>query len=111
MKKKTAIFIIATIFSCVAAWQLHAQKDGDTAAKQTEEYAMIRWGGRENTHWILPGYAVEFIGPQLAKLKRPERADERAFYMTAAMNAMAKNGWTFAGMTSDEIVMKRPLSR
>ena len=53
--------------------------------------------------------SVEY--PLLTKLQRPDRVDDRAFYMNAAMNAVAKEGYEFAGMTSDEIVMKRPVVR
>jgi hypothetical protein len=45
------------------------------------------------------------------KVTRQERADERTFYMNVAMNAVAKEGYELAGITSDEIVMKRPISR
>ena len=51
------------------------------------------------------------LGPVLTKAQRPDRVDDRAFYMNIAMNAVAKEGFEFAGMTSDEIVMKRPVSR
>jgi hypothetical protein len=78
---------------------------------QTYEYATIRWAGRENTHLIRPNGKVEFLGPILTKIPRPDRTDERAFYMNVAMNAAAKEGFEFAGMTHDEIVMKRPVSR
>jgi hypothetical protein len=36
---------------------------------------------------------------------------DRAFYMNIAMNAVAKEGYEFAGMTSDEIVMRRAIAR
>ncbi len=81
-----------------------------TAARGSE-YATIRWAGRENTHVVRPGGQVEFIGTELRKLARPDRCDERAFYLNAAMNGLVKEGWEFAGMTSDEIVMRRPLGR
>lgn len=71
------------------------------------EYATIRWGGRENTHIIRPGGKVEFIGPELRKLPRPDRCDERSFFMNIAMNGLVKEGWEFAGMTVDDIVMRR----
>ena len=75
------------------------------------EYATVRWAGRENTHLIRPGGKVEFIGVELRKLVKPDRADERAFFLNAAMNGLAKEGFEFAGMTSDEIVMKRAIAR
>jgi hypothetical protein len=43
----------------------------------------------------------------LTKLSRPDRADERSFYLNAAMNGLVKEGFEFAGMSQDEIVMKR----
>lgn len=86
-----------------------------TANAQTthsgDEYLTLRWGGRDNTHVIRPGGKVEFIGPELRKLTRPERCDERSFYMNTAMNGLVKEGWEFSGMTSDEIVMHRSLAR
>jgi len=77
----------------------------------SHEYLTIRWAGREHTHVIRPGGEVEFIGAELRKLPRPERADERSFFLNAAMNGLVKEGWEFAGMTSDEIVMQRSLVR
>ena len=41
---------------------------------------------------IRPGGNVEFIGPELQKLSRPDRCDERDFFMNAAINRLAKNG-------------------
>lgn len=71
------------------------------------EYATIRWAGKENTHIIRPGGQVEFIGAELQRAQRPDRADERSFYMNLAMNGLTKEGYEFAGITNDEIVMKR----
>ncbi|MCU0771521.1 MAG: hypothetical protein MUE94_07100 [Verrucomicrobia bacterium] len=59
-----------------------------------------------NTHLIRPGGNVEFIGHELRKLPKPSGADERSFYMNAAMNGLSKEGWEFAGMSPDGIVMK-----
>jgi hypothetical protein len=54
---------------------------------------------------------VEVLGSVLKAALRPDGVDERTFYMNIAMNAVAKEGYDFAGMTSDEIVMKRAASR
>jgi hypothetical protein len=78
---------------------------------QTEEYITIRWSGRENTHLIRSNGKVEMLGKILMAVSRPDRTDERSFFMNIAMNAAAKEGYEFAGMTNDEIVMKRKLSR
>ena len=71
------------------------------------EYATIRWAGKENTHIVRPAGQVEFIGQELRKVPKPDRTDDRAFYMNLAMNGLAKEGYEFAGMSSDEIVMRR----
>ncbi len=75
------------------------------------EYATIRWAGRDNTHIVRPGGQVEFIGMELRKAPKPDRTDDRAFYMNLAMNGLTKEGYEFAGMSSDEIVMKRSVPR
>src|SRR5262245_15810335 len=75
------------------------------------EYATIRWAGKENTHIVRPGGQVEFIGSELRKMPKPDRTDDRAFYMNLAMNGLTKEGYEFAGMSSDEIVMRRSLGR
>jgi len=74
------------------------------------EYVTIRWGGRDNTHIIRPGGQVEFVRSELRRLEMPNNTHDRAFYMNTVMNGLVKEGWEFAGMTSDEIVMKRALS-
>lgn len=79
----------------------------DVSSPQTMEYATIRWAGRDNTHVIRPSGQVEFVGNQLVKLKKPNRADDRSFYMNAVMNALAREGYEFAGISSDDIIMKR----
>ncbi len=103
------VLTVAAVLVVAGFWPrlpLHAQ----TAATGSE-YATIRWAGRENTHVVRPGGQVEFIGPELRKLSRPDRCDDRAFYLNAAMNGLVKEGWEFAGMSSDEILMRRPLGR
>jgi len=109
MKEIIAISIVAG----AALWGLYrfTARAADTSGFQTYEYATIRWSGRENTHLIRPNGKTEMLGPVLTKAQRPDRVDDRAFYMNIAMNAVAKEGFEFAGMTSDEIVMKRPVSR
>ena len=71
------------------------------------EYLTTRWGGRENTHIIRVGGQVEFVGSELRKIVRPDKTDDRAFYMNVVMNGLTKDGYEFVGMTPDEIVMKR----
>jgi len=78
---------------------------------QTFEYGTVRWAGRENTHFIRPNGTVEILGPILTKIQRPDRVDERTFYMNIAVNAVAREGFEVTAMTSDEIVLKRAVVR
>ena len=71
------------------------------------EYATIRWDGRDNSHIIRPDGQVDFMLNELRKVRRPDRADDRAFYMNILMNNLSKEGYEFAGITDDQIVMKR----
>jgi len=105
--------ILVTVLVTSLAWCVFVGggKTAEGVPFQTYEYATIRWAGRENTHLIRPNGKVEFLGPILAKVPRPDRTDDRAFFMNLAMNAVAKEGFEFVGMTPDEIVMKRSLSR
>ncbi len=74
------------------------------------EYVTIRWAGPENTHIIRPDGQVEFIAAELRKLHKPDRADNRSFYLNAAMNGLTKEGFEFAGISNDDIVMKRAVA-
>lgn len=97
-----ACVILATIVVALAQ---------DRAASTKIEYVTIQWDGKKDTHLIRPGGKVEFIGSELGKLPPPDRSDERSFYMNAAMNGLAGEGYEFAGMTEDTIVMRRVLTR
>ena len=81
--------------------------DSPPSDSPTYEYITIRWGGRDNTHIIRPNGEVEFVGSQLKNFKKPDRADDRSFYMNIVMNGLAREGWELAAMTSDDYVMKR----
>jgi hypothetical protein len=59
---------------------------------------------------IRPGGKTEIIGEQLRSIERPDRVDERAFYLNLAMNGLVKEGYEFAGMTDDLVIMKRPVA-
>jgi len=54
---------------------------------------------------------VESLGSILAAVSRPSRTDERAFYLNVAMNALAKEGFEFAGRSENDIVMKRAIPK
>ena len=71
------------------------------------EYIDIRWDGTDRMCVVYPDGHVEFVGKALEAIPRPDDANKRAFYMTIEMNRMAKLGYEFIGMISDEIVMRR----
>ncbi len=95
------------LIGCLTLWVIHVQAADVAAPPDRLEYLTLRWAGRENTHLIRPNGEVEIIGKQFMTSKKPERADERSFYMNVAMNALAKNGWELAAMTPDDYIFKR----
>src|SRR5688572_12630647 len=99
----SAVLILAVCAVLFPA-KLHSADEGSA---ERFEYVTLRWGGRDNTHVIRPSGSVEFLGSQLNKIKRPDRADDRSFYMNIALNALAKEGYELAAITSDDYVMKR----
>jgi hypothetical protein len=87
-----ALTVIVTVASLVSSRAADSSRPG---AKY--EYATIRWGGPDNTHVIRPGGEIEFVGPQLRQIKRPDRSNDRSLYMNVVMNGMAEHGWEFGG--------------
>lgn len=104
MKTQKIVWLAVVLFAGCFWFLVSAQ---DRSGMAAYEYVTIRWDGRDNTHLIRTGGKVEFIGMELRKLQRPDRADERSFYMNAAVNGLAKEGYEVAAMTPDEILMKR----
>lgn len=109
MKKLLTLSTVATL-ACLTIYIVRL-KAADAPGFQTHEYATIRWGGRDNTHLIRPNGKVEMLGPLLTKTSRPDRTDERSFYMNLSANAVAREGYEVVAMTHDEIVMKRVVRR
>ena len=102
------IFTVVAVLAVSLLLKSHAADDsGPPTTRGVYEYATIRWGGRDNTHVIRPNGKVEFVANQLKNFKRPDRADDRSFYMNIVMNGLAHDGWEVANMTSDDIVMRR----
>ena len=110
MKRQLALVVLGAAALCWVTMKPR-QATAQTALFQTEEYVTIRWDGPENTHVIRPSGKSESLGGTLGKIPRPSRTDERAFYLNLAMNALAREGYVFAGMNPDEIVMKRSVAR
>lgn len=105
---RPSILVAILLLAALLISHLSGQEQRGPRVAPGYEYVTIRWAGRDNTHIIRPGGQVEFIGSELRKMPMPDRTDDRAFYMNLAMNGLTKEGYEFAGMTSDEIVMRRP---
>src|SRR5271157_5576141 len=109
MKKLNLCLLTATF--ALMAMQLIKLRADEPSTFQTVEFATIRWDGRNNTYLIRPNGKVDRFKQVFAKAPRPDGIDERTYYMTIAMNALAKEGFDFAGMTQEQFVMKRPATR
>jgi len=85
----TTLSVILILGACVLLFpsRLHS---ADEVSPNRFEYVTLRWGGREHTHLIRPSGNVEFLASEFSKIKRPDRADDRSFYMNMALNALAK---------------------
>jgi len=79
----------------------------DATVPSPHEYATLRWAGRENTCIIFGDSQVTFLAQEFQKLRKPDRVDERSFYMNAALNALSKQGYEPVHITSDEVIVRR----
>jgi len=86
--------------------RLAAQETGSSP-----EYVTLHWDGRENTHLIRPGGIVELLGSKFKGVKKPDRADERSYFMNVAMNTLTAEGYVLVAMTPDDYVFRRPVRR
>ena len=105
MKIRLANLVILILLLCFACPGFRAVAAEE--ATRPYEYATLRWDGRENAHVIYPNGHVEFLAAKFKGIKKPERADERAFFMNLAVNALAQQGYELAAMTPDDYVFKR----
>jgi hypothetical protein len=110
MKKLTLALLLAAAVSGAALY-IAKSAGADSVSFQTTEFVTIRWEGRENSHVIRPSGKIEKLKQVFDRYPRPAGMDERSYYMNVAMNAVAKEGYDLAGVTPDEIVMKRPVAR
>ncbi len=108
---KRSVASIGALLLVVSAVLLAQGNAAEERPRELIEYATLRWAGRENTHVIRPSGEVEFIGRQLTKIKKPDRADERSFYMNLALNALAREGYQLVAMTSDDYIVQRKATK
>ena len=107
MKKLAAcvgfsIAILLTAFSADAP-------PTETWAGTLCEYASVRWSG-DRTSIIWPDGTTQKV-IAFGGRKRPDGTDERAWYLTGAMNIMARRGFEFVHMSIDDVVMRRTVNK
>lgn len=110
--KNVSALVCVALVACtglVLAFRGSAATQSQTL--QAYEYATIRWSGKEFTHLIRPSGQIEMIGALFPQGRRQEHVDERALCLSIAMNALAKEGYELAGLTDNEVVMKRSVAR
>src|SRR6516164_6893204 len=108
--KRTILLFLLAIFSISAVFALKTYA-ADTNSVQVAEFCTIRWQGIVNSKVIRPNGKIDSLKNLFERAPRPEGVDVRAYYLNVAMNALAKEGYDFAGMTVDEIVMKRKIEK
>lgn len=107
MKTRSFLIPLFALAFGLGAMVTSRSQEASVPAPARVEYVTLRWDGRDNTHVIYADGKVEFLREQFAGIRRPPKTDERAYYLTLAMNALAAKGYDFAGRTDDEIVMRR----
>ena len=105
--KNTSILVgIATVILVTVLWGSAPSRASETVVARME-YITLRWDGRDNTHVIRPGGAVECLGPKFKAIKKPDRTDDRSFFMNLALNALAQQGYELVAMTPDDYILRR----
>jgi len=115
MKKSKVILLAAALSLAGLCLLTSLAAERNTTAEPTSfqvaEFITIRWDGPDNTCVIRPSGKIDKLKQLFGRYPRPDGVDERVYYMTVAMNAVAKEGYEFAGMANDEIVMRRSIPR
>jgi len=103
----------AILVACVSSAVLFSALSADTPTSEASnsavyEYATVRWAG-DRTSIIWPNGTVEKVTPFGGK-KRPETADERMWYLTGALNIMARRGFEPVHVATDDIIARHMVS-
>ena len=106
MKKYLPLCAFAAIclFGLLA---LTTSRAATESAAQPLEYATLQRAGRDYIHSVKPDGKVDFYAAQFSRMKVPDGADERSFFMNAAMNNLARDGYSVVSTTEDQIIMGR----
>jgi hypothetical protein len=108
MKKHPAILSLA-ILCVLGLAALTASRAAVEPVPASFQYAAIEWGrsGPSDVYVVRPDGKVEFYRERLAREKAPEGCAEGPYFMALVMNLLGREGYELAGMTDNQIVMKR----
>jgi len=107
----TSRFLILTVLLTALLLGTFRNDAADKPANAKFEYVTLRWGGRDNTSIIRPDGTVEVTRTLFTQSRKPDRVDERSYYMNVGINALAREGFEVVAMTSDDVVMKRGVNQ
>jgi hypothetical protein len=107
MKKKLMLFVLLAGLTLTGVTPLSNAQEKPAAQKF--EYGMVKWDGPDKIQYILPD---KFELARLAgKYPLPKDAQAEEFYLTAAANELAKQGWEAVNLNSRRILLRRPISK
>jgi hypothetical protein len=110
MKRLAVIGVSMVLLAAIGTLCTTKLPGAEAGGTTRYEYATLRWAGRDNTHVIRPNRDVEILGKQLRKINKPERTDERSFYMNIAVNELAKEGYALVAITPDDYLFRRKVT-
>ena len=107
MKEKLVLYVLLAVFAWFGAAE--KSKAQEKTPAQKFEYAMIKWDGPDKVQYILPD-KFEFVR-LTEKYPLPRDAQAVEFYLTAAANELAKQGWEALNIDSRRILFRRPIAK
>ena len=103
------LWLVAAVV-CLFVVGMNTVSSQSPGPRQACEYATIWWDGTDNSKLLRPDGTVESLSSMFIHTKRPNNTDERNYYLTLALNTLAKEGWEFAGALNKDIIVKRAVA-
>ena len=111
---KNITLCVLTLIAVGSIFVYTAARSAEDTSTVHYEYASVRYQGGQKTSIVWPDGRVEKIS-NLNNAKRPDTADERMFYLTIAVNLLAKQGFEFVNVpmlgNPDDIFARRAIRR
>ncbi len=104
---KELSLVLLTSALCIGVLYVRHTRAADDEPLPATQFATLRWDGRENSYVVRPNAKVERLRQLFDRYPRQDGVDDRIYYMTIAMNALAKEGFEFAGTMDGQVVMRR----